>query len=314
MSEKTNRQKTAEELLSDYPWVSGVPAREIARRLGIDRRTAAYIKGRAEGREEAPEACRYKDKHPSILVIGDAHFEPGQELDRAAGFGRYIRDHLDETDYVVCIGDWFGLTSLCSYNSAKQREGYRLADDLAAGNEAIAMMMAEIPVNRCPQLFFVVGNHEVRLNRLAAERPEFSGVVGLGLMDWEKYGWEVVPFLQPLRLFGVRFQHYMTHGGGRAISGVNTCRNILKRVQYSESVVVGHNHLLMMEQSASALGGRRWAVTVGCAFDHEEEYAGGDSNAAWWAGLVRLRNVRNGDFDLEAISLDTLRDLYSDED
>lgn len=300
-------------LLADNPWLSGVPTREIARRLGIDRRAAAYLKGRAEGREETPVEQPKSIRGPSILVVGDVHLEPEQDMSRMTWLGRYVRDHLTPEDYVVFIGDVAGLTSLCSHNNARQREGLRLADDLKATNQGIKMFYDEIPAARRPQVFMTTGNHDARIERLSADRPEFSGVVGMDLFDWKKYGATVVPFLQPLRIHGVRFQHYLSNGGGRAISGINHARNLLKRVHHSESVVVGHSHNFAVETHASVVGGRKWGLVVGCYFDHVEHYAGTDSNVAWWAGIVHLHNVRDGDFDLETYRLADLRERYSDE-
>ena len=301
------------ELLWENPWIAHTSAREIARRLGICRRRAAYLKGRSEGRiEHGRRTRRRQEGLANILVVGDAHFEPGQDMSRAAWLGRFIAQNLGQDDHVVIIGDWHGLTSICSHNNQRQREGHRLVDDLAAGNDAIDIMMSQIgPLNR-PMMYFTTGNHEIRLDRLAQERPEYDGVAGLNLLDWEKHGVEVIPFLEPLRIEGWRFQHYLPHGGGRAIAGVNAPRNMLKRVRHSESVVVGHSHLLQMETSSSRVGGRKWGISVGCYFDHQEVYAGTDSNAAWWAGLVLIENARHGDGSIRCITLDDVQRAYSD--
>lgn len=311
-------------------WISGASRKAIKERFGIGSTRATRLRrlawervGRMPVPVSASRIADAQDGHeparnghfdrPHILVVGDAHYEPDNSVDRARWLGQFIRDNLGPDDHVVIIGDWHGLTSLCSHSSPKEKQGHRLAADIEAGNAAIRAMFAEMADDCSPTVWVTLGNHEHRLARLAEDRPEYDGIAGFDLLEWETYGARVLPYLEPLRLHGWRFQHcLMNKGGRRAISGVNIARSLLARLNYAESIVVGHSHVLQTYQTASVQGGRRWGISAGCYFDHAEHYAGEDSNAEWWAGLVLLEHAHNGDAGVRCIPFDHLRAMYSD--
>jgi len=308
-------------------WLRSHGRNKIAQRFSVGKARAMRLRrmaqtghGPTQARHEPPPPVQADPSDPTeaphILVVGDAHFEPGsgQTVDRARWLGRFVRDNMGPDDHVVIIGDWHGLTSLCSHSSPREREGHRLAADIEAGNAAIRAMYAELVPDCQPTVHVTIGNHEHRLARLAEDRPEYDGIAGFDLLEWGTYGATVLPYLTPLRLCGWRLQHcLMNKGGRRAISGVNMARSLLARVYYAESVVVGHSHVLQHYQTASVAGGRRHGVSVGCYFDHEEAYAGEDSNADWWAGLVLLEHAQDGDAGIRCIPYAHLRAMYGGE-
>jgi UDP-2,3-diacylglucosamine pyrophosphatase LpxH len=247
---------------------------------------------------------------PSILVVGDAHFAAGQDMRRATALGRFIRAHMRPGDAVVSIGDWFSLDALCGFTKPLEREGGRLKADLDAGNKAIRMVMDEMGPSR-PDFYVTLGNHELRIERLASEHPELAGLIGAYLFEFEANGWTVKDFCQPLRLHGWRFQHYYQNAMGRAISSDKyTARRVLDALGYSESVVHGHTHKLDYAYTASDAGGPRHSINVGWFAEHHEDYAGTDNNARWWSGLVLLENVSDGDADIRTVRMSTLLSEY----
>lgn len=294
------------------PWIrSRRPTRkDIKQRLRDDGHECGSHRA-LELRRRVLEPTRRPTKGPNILVIGDAHFEPNQSMARAHMLGKFIRDQLTERDHVVCIGDWHGLTSLCSYNSALENEGARLENDIRAGNRALHIVMSYLDEVSRPTLHITIGNHEQRLTRLAKERPEFHGLIGLHQLSWADEGWEVSDFLEPLRIEGWRFQHYFQNGAGRAVSSKKyPARRVLEEVEVSESCVFGHTHRLDIQFTRTAIGGSKWGINVGCYFEHIEEYAGPDANNRWWRGLVMIRDARDGDGCIDLWSMDRIRAFY----
>ena len=103
-----------------------------------------------------------------ILVIPDAHAQPGVDNERFSLLGRMICDV--RPDVVVSIGDLFDLPSLSSYNvGRKSFEGRTYADDIDAGLEAQELLFGEVekynrrrsnPVK--PEWHYCLGNHEQR--------------------------------------------------------------------------------------------------------------------------------------------------------
>jgi hypothetical protein len=235
------------------------------------------------------------------LIIGDCHAAPGQSLERFRLLGKLIR-HI-KPDLVVSIGDWYSMDSLCQHRSVGERADESTKSDIVAGEMALALLETELSGFE-GQKVITLGNHDERLHSMAVDAPWLEGLHNVGRAH-EQRGWKVVPFMEPFRSDGILYQHYLTvRGGRRAISGKFHSLRLLERVMFSESVVVGHSHRLCFRSEARP-GRRVNGLVAGCYFDHVEDYAGED-NGEWWRGICVLRNVRNGDYDLETWSMDRI--------
>ena len=233
------------------------------------------------------------------VVFGDAHAAPGQDLSRFVDMGRIVRAEMDRADEVVLvqIGDWYSFDSLCDHETLKKRAVERVTEDIAAGEAALEAFHRGLGSPAIPdglEAHLTLGNHDVRIDRLAESAPWLDGIYGVGAAH-DARGWHVHPYRTPARIDGVRYQHDLPgRGGGRAIGGVNAPRALLARVHHHESVVVGHSHVLQYVTERSHVGRRVHAVVVGAWLDHVEDYAGPD-NESWWVGHVVMRGVVDGD-------------------
>ena len=236
------------------------------------------------------------------LIIGDAHAAPDQNLERFTILGRMVRDI--RPDVVICIGDFADMPSLSSYDQGKKAaENRRYSADIAAANEALRLFHKEIDdYNRAfpsdpirPRFVYCEGNHEHRIARASNDSPAYDNM-GLSDLDFARRGWEVFEFLRPATIDGVNYCHYFTsQNTARAISGVSAARSLVNKKHMS--CVVGHSHLL--NHWTTTAGDRRLhGLVVGWYCDVFKSYAG-QSNAGWWAGICVLRDVKNGDYDLE---------------
>ena len=294
---------------------------KVARLFGLDlnsaRRLCYHIKvhGPPFCRDVAPEV--HREEAPVHMVIGDAHAAPGQDLRRFEWAARFALDH--RPDVVISIGEWYGLDSLCKHSSKIESEGLRLLDDLKAGNAALKRFGDVLNTHNritpddfyMPRLVVTLGNHDARIIREAADHPQLEGLLGYQLMDWESWGWEVVPFKQPIEIDGVHYCHYFTRSGSpRAMSGMHHAAALI-REGMGRSLVCGHSHQLHYYTKAAGISGKRaHGLVVGCFFEHWEHYAS-TGNQQWWRGLVLLRNVIDGDFDLELWAMDRIKDRYN---
>lgn len=287
-----------------------VPRSEIERLLPRKRAHRLWYWVRQYGSQDPrrltpppPRAPTRPSGQRTHLVIGDCHAAPGQDLRRFTWLGRMIRE-LDP-DVVVSLGDWYSLDSLCSHRTLSARSSERVVDDIQAGELALAALEAEL-VGWGGRKVITLGNHDDRLRQLGDGSPWLQGFGDIGV-EHRKRGWEVVPFLTPFRLDGILYQHYATaKGTGRPLAGKYHAARLLERYRHAESVVVGHSHVL--QHRTEAVPGRRvHALVAGCYFEHVEDYAGEADNADWWRGIVVLRDVRGGDFDLETWSLDRIK-------
>lgn len=257
----------------------------------------------------------------NILIIGDPHAKPGVSNERFTILGKLIADR--KPDVIVNIGDFFDFPSLSSFDVGKKDfEGRRYKLDLEAGHDAIKRIQAPIDaLNKelkakkvkqyNPKKYALIGNHEQRLIRAINSDAKLEGTIGLADLRFEEFGWEVIPFLEPLDVEGITFQHYFTSGAmERAIGGENVGKAILKR--YHKSCFQGHNHFFQIAVEADALGNQYMAGSIGCYFEHLESYLSRQTQYNFWRGVVLLNGVENGSVKhgYEAITLDYMKKTY----
>lgn len=236
------------------------------------------------------------------MVIPDCHAKHGVDLSFFAALGRMERDI--QPTRLIQLGDWYDLPSMFDGRgqTAIERNKTRLKDDLDAGRAALDLYMEGTGGARTER-HFCVGNHDARVFRIGEREPWMEGLFDPSSAH-EEAGWVIHDFLKPARLDGVRYQHYLCREGtDKAISGKNHARALLERVKHAESVVVGHSHRYDHRIETLTTGRRVHGVVAGCAFLHEEDYAGEDDNAGWHRGVLVLHDVRDGDFDIEVWSM-----------
>lgn len=299
------------------------------RREGLGRRRVMQLAGLSEKRARnllrylketehdesvgSPEPYQPIDEHSprprTHLVVGDSHVEPGQDLRRFKALGNYVR--RNKIEVVVFIGDHWTLNSMCSYTTLAERARESLMADLESGQRALDVFLEALGDWReHTKLVYTVGNHDERIMRIAAEYPWMEGSFGYHSFGLEERGFTVVPFLEPIRIDGVRYQHFLPNRGTRrAVSGKYHADRLLDRLRYAESITVGHSHRLQHRWVRNLKGDEVNSLVAGCFFEHEEEYAG-DDNHEWWRGLCICHDVKDGSYDLELLSMDRLLREY----
>lgn len=243
-----------------------------------------------------------------VLLVGDTHAAPNQDLRRFTWLGRAIEELAP--DEVVMFGDHWALDGLCSQESTLKREGSRFLEEREAGNKALRMIDAELG-SWSGRKILLGGNHgEGRVARLEGMNAYLEGALDLW-GEAEGMGYNYVPFLKPHRVAGFRCQHYFPNGAGRATSSkVGNARAVLQNIHFGESVAFGHTHVKDYWQVSPAAGGTKRGINVGCYFEHFEDYAGEDGNANWWRGLLLLENAANGDADVQEFRMSTIRERW----
>jgi hypothetical protein len=138
--------------------------------------------------------------------------------------------------------------------------------------------------------------------------PELDGTISIADQQHKEMGWELVPYLEPLEIAGITFQHFFGSGlMQRPIGGENCAVNLLK-TQFKSSGQA-HNHLFSMAIRTRSDGQKLQAWTYGCFLDPDqwEKYAG-RANKIWDRGLAFLEDVENGFAQKHSwTSIDTLR-------
>jgi hypothetical protein len=249
----------------------------------------------------------------SILVVPDAHARPDVGNERFDALGNFIA--CKRPDIVVSIGDWADMPSLCSYDKGKRAaEGRRYQDDIDSSVDALERTMSRVNAGyrlsrrKKPAFHITLGNHEERILRATEYSPELYGKLTMSDLKFEKYGWSVHPFLDPLVLQGICFKHYFTSGVmGRPVGGVNHARTlVLKNYQSS---VCGHSHSRDFWEDTRADGQKVFGLVVGC-YDEKDQVEWTQESKRWWSGLVMLHEAEDGQAEPAFYSMDYVKRKY----
>lgn len=254
-------------------------------------------------------------------VIPDCQVRPGDPTDHLDWIAADIVRR--KPDVIVCIGDFFDFPSLSSYSTpgGLEKEGARIKADLDAGHAGLERLTAPIHAEIArlkrrkqrqwnPRMVYTFGNHEARIARLPKEDARFLGVVGTHLCRVERYGFERIPFEQPVEIDGVWYCHYWkTAHSARPIGG--TIDNRLNKLGFS--FVQGHEQGKRYGDRPLANGKTIHGIVAGSCYLGVETYRG-PQGANEWRGVVVLHDVRDGDFEPMFLPLRYLCREYAGEE
>ena len=240
-----------------------------------------------------------------IAVLPDAQVRKGVPTEHLKWYGQYIADKQPEV--IVCIGDFADVPSLSTYAQAGSidAEGARYQADKESVWAAMDTFLTPIAkvAGYKPKLVLTYGNHEDRITRaIHADPRRLMGVISLADLRYEKYGWQTIPFLQPITIGGVAFCHYFPSG----IMGkpITTARALLTKLHMSS--FAGHQQGKDIAFSRRADGGDMIAIISGSFYQHNESYLSPFANGHW-RGAWFLNEVKDGGFDEMPLSIDFLR-------
>lgn len=237
-----------------------------------------------------------------IAFIPDVQAMDGVPLDHLAAAGKYIA--AKRPDVVVCIGDFWDFPSLSQFGSAMEFEGRRYKKDLGAGHRAMDLLMTPIAKEKGyhPSLEFCDGNHEGHIDRAVNNDPKLEGLMSRADLRLADYGWREHDFLQPISIGGVAFCHYFPSGVmGKAIS---TAPALMSKLHMS--ACAGHVQDRSICFGRRADGSAMTTIVSGSFYQHDYKYLSPFTNRHW-RGLWLLHEVRDGQFDEMALSIDYLR-------
>jgi hypothetical protein len=245
------------------------------------------------------------------LIVPDSHAHPDFSNKRYDWLGKLIADV--KPDVVINLGDMADMHSLCSYD--KGTKGYdtrRYQDDLSAAQEASERLLAPLKrrKKKLPRLVLTLGNHEDRINRcIKYDSVMLDGTISTRDLGYEDQGWEVHPLSEPVIIDGIAYRHHHTAGiMDKPISGVNHARSMLMKGHMS--CTVGHSHLYDTAEDMRFDGKRILALVAGCYVDYPNDWAG-RAQERWWSGITIKRNVNDGVYDHQQVSLHSIRKEYS---
>jgi len=249
-----------------------------------------------------------------IINIPDTHITPGISNDKCEMLGEFIMERRPEI--IVHDGDFGDVHSCSSWDKGKLSGGLSFEEDCAWTRDAMRRLL--LPIRRYndsrasnkkrtykPKLIMLEGNHENRITRWVNDNPSLNLPWSVDDLGYKEDGWTVYPFLEKVQIEGITFCHYFPSGNmGAAISGTNPARSILTK--FHSSCVSAHSHLKDTANDVDATGRRINCLVAGCFMDHTPGYAVGTADK-WWRGVQVLHGVKDGNWDLEEISMERLR-------
>ena len=247
------------------------------------------------------------------LVIPDSHSRPGFSNDRADWLGKLILDL--KPDVVINIGDMYDFPSLASYDKGKRSFwGKTYLDDLNAGLDFDERMWE--PIRRAkkkrPYSIFCEGNHENRLKKAIDTQSELDGIISFKQLDLDRNYDEVIEYKGDtpgvVEIDGVHYAHYFISGVlGRPIGGEHQAYSLISKEYVS--CTCGHSHTTDFSVRTTASGKKIMGLVAGVYQDYDSDWAG-ERNALWWRGVIIKRNVEEGAYDPQWVSLESLRREY----
>ena len=244
-----------------------------------------------------------------IAYIPDAQVMAGVPMEHLGWCGKYLAHK--RPDVIVCGGDFGDFPSLSHFGTKGDFENKRYVKDAAAFHEGMALLMNPIHKERrregwSPYLEFLTGNHEDHIGRFVSENPILEGTMSIADLRLEEYGWRVHPFLQPISIGGVAFNHYFPSGVmGKPIT---SARALLSKLHMS--AVAGHQQGKDIAFSRRADGGHLVAIITGSFYQHDYKYLSPFTNAHW-RGMLMMHEVKDGTFDEMFVSIDFLRRRFA---
>lgn len=251
-----------------------------------------------------------------ILPIGDCHVSADDDLDRFLYLGQYIIEK--KPDYIVFMGDFLTFQCLSGWDRDKRMkmEGKRYKKEIDTGNKALDIIF--YPLNELqdrqrknkekiyrPEIIYLNGNHENRLDRYLESDPTFEGLVSVDQdLKLRERGIKFIPYREYYYINDIAFTH-IPFNKAKEISGVNITKKV-SQVMFG-SVVFAHTHCKAEENfKRHGQDDLQQVLVVGCFFEDEEDYIHGRI-IEYWKGLVLLDSFKPGRFDMETTTLEKMR-------
>ncbi len=257
----------------------------------------------------------------TAIVFSCAHADPSVSNERFDWLGNLIYDI--RPDYVVDLGDGADMKSLNSYDTRYPQKivSQSYEKDINTYIDSQERLRAKFVKNKKKKPLWIgfEGNHEHRIKTAISHDPRLEG---------SKYG---ISFshLQTNKFFdeyheyhcsapalasydGVLYGHYVASGNyGSAMSTKHHGSSLVDKLACSATV--GHSHKFHYYHKADARPSPLNGLVVGCFKGKEEAWAG-QANSEWRKGVAIKRNLKDGNYDLEWMSMDRLEQEYGRKD
>lgn len=254
----------------------------------------------------------------TAVVWSCSHADPGCDNERFSWLGDFIYDL--KPDYVVDLGDGADMRSLNSFDTRypKLMSMQTYGQDIDVYNDAQERLRHKFKVNkkRKPKWYGFEGNHEHRIKKALDIDPRLEGDQhGISFKHLNTDYWfdeyheydNGAPSIADYD--GVSYAHFFSvNPFGTPISGIHHAYTLLQHRNYSSTCGHSHKRSVFFKDTAYPRG--IIGNVVGCFKGMDESWAG-QANSTWAKGVVVKRNIDQGMYDYQWISMDELEREYA---
>lgn len=253
----------------------------------------------------------------TVIVYTCSHSDPEVDNNRFSLLGDLIYEV--KPDYVIDLGDGADMRSLNTYDSrypqAIVTQSYER--DIDHYNDAQERLRWKFRHNKkkMPDWYGFEGNHENRIKKAVAHDPRIEGGrYGVSFKHLQTDHWfdeyheyeDSAPAIADYD--GVSYAHYFSSGNyGTATSGTHHAYSVLQNRNHSSTCGHSHKRSLYFKDGAHPRG--LIGLVAGCFKGKNEGWAG-QANREWAKGVVIKREVEQGLYEPQFISLKTLEQMY----
>jgi len=255
----------------------------------------------------------------TAIVWSCAHAKPevsNERFDWLAGLIYDIRP-----DYCIDLGDGADMASLNSYDTKypKAIVSQSYEADIESYNDSQERLRKPFKKNKRKRPYWVgfEGNHGHRIKKAIAHDPRLEGQkygISFGHLQTDKWFDDYHEYINSAPALvdydGVLYGHYVSsYNPSVGIAGKHAAHSLLSHVKCS--VTVGHSHKYSYFYDGAARPNPIIGHVVGCFKGKEETWAG-HVNAEWRTGVVIKREIENGVYSHQWVSMNELRKEYSE--
>lgn len=252
------------------------------------------------------------------VVFSCCHANPEVPNDRFDWLGAFLYDLKPEV--VVDLGDFDDMSSLNTYDTRypKAIVAQSYQRDIEHGQDARERLWAKFRRNKkaIPWRIGFEGNHENRIKKAIALDPRLEGdkygvsfshlQTGYHYDEYYEYRHSAP---QIAVVDGIHYAHYFGGGNfGKPISGTHHAYALLQSRHVSSTC--GHSHKRSFYVKDGVNGKGILGLVAGCYKGAEEHWAG-QGQSEWWKGVVVKREVEDGYYEPQFVSLKWLQKEYS---
>lgn len=253
----------------------------------------------------------------TAIVYTCAHADPEAPNERFTWLGDLIEDI--KPDYVVDLGDGADMRSLNSYDTrypqAIVAQSYQ--QDIDSYNEAMDRIWGRYKISKKKRPYRIgfEGNHEHRIKKAISLDPRLEGDrYGISFSHLQTDHWfddyheyhNGGPAISDYD--GISYAHYFSSGNfGSAMSGIHHAYGLLQK--RNSSATCGHSHKRSVYFKDGSHPRPIIGLVAGCFKGKDEGWAG-QANTEWARGVVIKRNIDQGCYDFQWVSMEMLEKEY----